>query len=232
MPARKRTKRLSIPTEIKDLVGQVHRAQIQAKAGAKLAVPEGFSYTTPKPYCDKAQMEKGRCGVQLIFRDGIPHLRFCSKRKEPGAVVALAKRSGRTITRTMSPQAASRLASQICNCWEQSKSYKRCIPKQYTDKGKLVLGAAASKGWDKKVPKTTTGRRKQMKRVGTECYLEPGTGKRGSRPKYPICNSRGDVSCKGTAAAFNRARMQGNKKVQKKALAAAKKNGCAWATDY
>lgn len=218
---------------IEELLDQVHRAQVQARAGAKLSIPNGFSYTTPRPYCDKAQMEKGRCGVQLIFRDGIPNLRFCTTRKEPGALVPLAERKGNSIVRTMSPQDASKLASEICACWENGLNYEACIPTKYRRKGKLVMGESpVSKGWSSQVPKRTTKRRRQMKKLGRECYLEPGTGKRGSRPKYPVCTQRGSVSCKGTAAAFNRARMQKNKKVQRKALALAKKNGCAWARDY
>lgn len=90
--------------------------------------------------------------------------------------------------------------------------------------------AQPEKGWTKKVRKRTTKRRQQLKRCGDKCYLEPGTGKRGSRPKYPVCGKNScTVTCGGLQAAFNRARMQRNAKIKKTALSRAKRKGCAWA---
>lgn len=93
--------------------------------------------------------------------------------------------------------------------------------------------ATTTKGWRKRVYKRTTKRRAQLKKFGPQCFLEPGTGERGSRPKYPVCSKKsGRPTCGGILAAFERARMQRNRKIMNRALRAAKKNGCRWATDY
>ncbi len=95
---------------------------------------------------------------------------------------------------------------------------------------KLPVMAKPEKGWTKKVRKRTTRRREQLERCGPVCYLEPGTGERGSRPKYPVCSKNScEPTCGGTQAAFNRARMQRNKKVERKAKRLGRKLGCRWA---
>lgn len=90
------------------------------------------------------------------------------------------------------------------------------------------------KGWKRRSARKTSVRRKQLKKCGPSCYLEPGSSKRGgARPKYPVCAKNScRPTCGGAQAAFNRARMQRNTKVKRKALTLAKRLGCRWATDY
>lgn len=91
--------------------------------------------------------------------------------------------------------------------------------------------AQPEKGWGKKSYRRTTKRRKQQKVCGPKCFLEPARGR--SRPKYPVCGKNScRPTCGGAQAAFNRARMQRNRGVMRKALRLAKRKGCAWATDY
>ncbi len=72
----------------------------------------------------------------------------------------------------------------------------------------------------------TSKRVKKMDRCGTRCYLDTS----GPRPKYPVCQKTScKTSCKGTEAAYKRARQQRNQKVARKAKQLARKNGCAWA---
>ena len=83
-----------------------------------------------------------------------------------------------------------------------------------------------TKGWAKQAPKTLSERKKMPK----SCFLD----KKGL--KYPICSKtvRGKqrVSCKGTLAAYQRARQQKKHAVARKAIAAAKRNGCPWAKKH
>ncbi len=83
-----------------------------------------------------------------------------------------------------------------------------------------------TRGWSKQEPSRVTTRRKMRKKCGSGCFLEP------KKLKYPICAKSGanvcKPSCKGMAAAFNRARQQGRNDIAKKALRRAKRFGCSW----
>ena len=82
--------------------------------------------------------------------------------------------------------------------------------------------AAATKGWAKQEPSKRSTRRKMPK----SCFLDP------KGRKYPICaktvRGKQRVSCKGTLAAYNRAKQQGRTDIAKKALRAAKRSKCSW----
>lgn len=80
-----------------------------------------------------------------------------------------------------------------------------------------------SKGW--KAPKTRKARRAYAKRCGLrKCFLKP------EDLKFPICDTRCNVSCKGLAAAYNRARQFKYHDVARRAWKLAHKEGCSWAS--
>jgi hypothetical protein len=60
------------------------------------------------------------------------------------------------------------------------------------------------------------------------CFLKPG--KAGERPKYPVCpKGSSKPTCRGTLAAYKRARQKHNNIVAGKAIRKGKRMGCAWA---
>jgi hypothetical protein len=73
--------------------------------------------------------------------------------------------------------------------------------------------------------KRVTLRRKRLKRYGAKCFLVPSK----TKPKYPVCNPRGQVTCQGLWAAWSRAGSQRANLVRRKALRRAKAKGCPWA---
>ena len=77
-----------------------------------------------------------------------------------------------------------------------------------------------SKGWKK--PKTKAAREALLEKGGAQCFLDP------KALKYPVCNSRGELDCRGLVAAKARAAAQGRTALVKKADKLAKKAACAW----
>ena len=83
------------------------------------------------------------------------------------------------------------------------------------------------KRWKKRwrPSKRVTVRRKLLAKGGARCFLVPNR----KAPKYPVCDSRGQVTCQGLWAAFNRARMNRKGLIRWKAMRKAKAKGCEWA---
>lgn len=87
-------------------------------------MPRGFQYTSPGVPCSsKRALEAGRCKVQLIFRNGVPHLRFCEKAGKPGRLLPVE-----------SPTEARLLSKKICACLTRKKgaTAEACLPKGLT----------------------------------------------------------------------------------------------------
>ena len=76
-----------------------------------------------------------------------------------------------------------------------------------------------------KPPKRVTKRRRLLARGGAKCFLVPSK----TKPKYPVCNKRGQVTCQGLWAAWSRAGSQRAYLVRRKALRRARRKGCSWA---
>lgn len=84
-----------------------------------------------------------------------------------------------------------------------------------------------TKGWKKAAPRKTSVRRKMPR----SCFLKPG--KRGERPKYPVCpKGSKKPTCRGTLAAYKRARQQHDQGVARKAVKKGKSLGCTWAAKH
>lgn len=84
---------------------------------------------------------------------------------------------------------------------------KKKVPKgtkvfKTKQKAKLTL---SPKGW--KAPRTRKQRRRQMKKCGKKCFLEP------DNLGYPVCNSNCNYSRKGLKAAQIRAKQYHNKRI-------------------
>ncbi len=82
------------------------------------------------------------------------------------------------------------------------------------------------------MPKLTTKqRRRKLASCGPQCFGDPSgpKAKKAGRPRYPICGSGCDVSCKEAHKAWARARQQHERKVSGRILRAAKLAGCRWA---
>lgn len=72
-------------------------------------------------------------------------------------------------------------------------------------------------------PKSKKQRRAMFAKGGASCFLVP------SKLKYPVCDRKGDPSCRGAHAAMLRARLQKNARIGAAALKLARKLGCDWA---
>ena len=81
---------------------------VRRPAGSKTATYPGFRYTTQAKPCGSSRKT---CPVQLFYKAGQPHLRFCLKKNKPGKTLAV-----------KTPQEAQRLASAACRCWTRSHS--------------------------------------------------------------------------------------------------------------
>lgn len=77
----------------------------------------------------------------------------------------------------------------------------------------------SSRGW--RAPTSTVARRRMQKKYGKRCFMRPTRSNRRGRPKYPVCNRSGRLSCKGLLAAHQRG--------SRKARRVAKRAGCVWA---
>lgn len=75
--------------------------------------------------------------------------------------------------------------------------------------------ATTSTGWGKVAKKL------KKSEMPKSCFLGPGM-------KYPICNSKGEIDCRGILAAKQRSRK--GTKAHKKATALGKKYNCAWSS--
>ncbi|MCP4204218.1 MAG: hypothetical protein GY769_20065 [bacterium] len=68
------------------------------------------------------------------------------------------------------------------------------------------------------------------KKMPKSCFLDQ------KNRKYPVCaksvRGRQRVSCKGTLAAYQRARQQKKQKLANKAIRIGKRNGCSWAAAH
>lgn len=70
------------------------------------------------PYTPKERRLKIRqsCPVQLVFVEGVPHLRFCYATGKPGPLV-----------RATSPADAQKIAESTCACWHKNnRSFSKC----------------------------------------------------------------------------------------------------------
>ena len=76
--------------------------------------------------------------------------------------------------------------------------------------------------------KRVSVRRRILERGGEKCFLVVERKGGRSYPKYPVCNPRGEVTCQGLWAAFNRARMNRKTLVMRKARRKAAAKGCPW----
>lgn len=73
--------------------------------------------------------------------------------------------------------------------------------------------------------KRVTGRRKQLRRCGPQCYLDPSPRK----PRYPICApTTCRPSCEGTLRARQRAITQRDYEMEQRAIRRGKLLGCSW----
>jgi hypothetical protein len=83
-------------------------------------MPADFTYSaTKKPCMDKfGKFGRGQCMVQFVYDRGRPALRFCTAPNKPGLLV-----------RVKSARKAAQLAASACRCYEQTKSFTRCLPK-------------------------------------------------------------------------------------------------------
>lgn len=86
--------------------------------------------------------------------------------------------------------------------------------KRSSSKKAVHTDARTSKGWGKISKKLDRGE------MPKSCFLGKGM-------KYPVCNSDGQIDCRGVLAAMQRSRKGSS--VHKKAMALGKKHGCAWA---
>lgn len=86
--------------------------------------------------------------------------------------------------------------------------------KRSSSKKASHVDATNSKGWGKVAKKLN------RKELPKSCFLGKGM-------KFPVCDSNGQVDCRGVLAAMQRSRK--GTKVHKKAKALGKKLGCAWA---
>lgn len=80
---------------------------------------------------------------------------------------------------------------------------------------------SATRGW--KAPRGTAARRRMREKHGCVCFLDA------KNLKYPICNSRGNIDCRGLAAAKARAAQQGRRGLVAKADKIARSISCRWA---
>lgn len=81
-----------------------------------MAVPAGFSYTTGEGYGARpCATNRETCPVQLFFKKGVPHLRFCYEKGKPGFVHAV-----------KDPIEAQKLAVKACECWSQTRDFRKC----------------------------------------------------------------------------------------------------------
>ena len=80
--------------------------------------------------------------------------------------------------------------------------------------------ASPTRGWKASSPKRISSRRKHISKCGTSCYLLP------SKLKFPICDSRCKVSCKGSVAAYVRAKQWKYPTVAKKAQSIINRMSC------
>ncbi len=105
-------------------------------AGAKLATPPSFRYTTQAKPCGTSKKMRKTCPVQLFYKGGQPMLRFCHKPKTPGRVL-----------RVDTPQQAQRIASEACRCWQRSHTDPK---KRSFDKCRILKSAGLGKAKKKK----------------------------------------------------------------------------------
>lgn len=77
---------------------------------------------------------------------------------------------------------------------------------------------------------STRQRRRKLTACGPQCFGDPSGPKarRAGRPRYPICGSGCDVSCKEAHKAWARARQQHERKVAERIRNAARRAGCRW----
>jgi hypothetical protein len=103
-------------------------------AGARVATPPGFAYTTQAKPCGTTVRKT--CPVQLFYRRGQPFLRFCRKPKTAGRTMMVD-----------SPQQAQRIASAACKCW--TKSHKDPKKRSF-DKCRILKDAGLGKAKKRK----------------------------------------------------------------------------------
>lgn len=112
-------------------------------------MPADFNYTASGGPCADGfnKLAKGQCLVQLTFDQGMPALRFCATKKQPGRLVHVD-----------SPSEAAEAARIACECFEQTGSYEQCLPEG------LKLGGA----------RKTKPRRAASTKVGKYCVQRGG----------------------------------------------------------
>jgi hypothetical protein len=103
--------------------------KVPARIGEKLAHPEGFGYTTPKPYCTKKKIARKACAVELVFKRGEPNLRLCHTKGKEGFLISV-----------KSAREAAKVARDICACYDKKKRYELCVPKDYRNGKALRVG--------------------------------------------------------------------------------------------
>jgi hypothetical protein len=102
--------------------------KVRRPAADRLGSFPGFDYTTPGG-CSKTRQS---CPVQLIFKKGVPMLRFCMKSGKNRVVPFKTAAEARKLART------------ACQCWTRSsknptkRSFERCrsVKKLRTDRSK------------------------------------------------------------------------------------------------
>lgn len=60
--------------------------------------------------------ERAGCPVQLVWKKGDPHLRFCSQKNRPGHLLPV-----------KDVRDAVKVSGDMCRCWEKTGSMSRCI---------------------------------------------------------------------------------------------------------
>jgi hypothetical protein len=90
----------------------------------------------------------------------------------------------------------------------------------------LTLDGIYRKPW--RPSKKVSTRRKQLAKRGSKCFLKVAQKGGKKYPKYPVCNSKGRVTCQGLWAAWARAGTRREILVRRKALRRAKAKKCSW----